>query len=235
MHHDPEQLAARFLDGAMRRPERWRFERHLVECSDCWAQVQRARDGRNAAESLRVVAPARVRDRIRAIPELAEAAEPLVPRSHRRMPLLVAAIVTALVAVVVAVAIRDDADPGQEAVTEVAAAYRETTAWAVSNAKPPMRLLSGLRWTQTETTAIDSDRVLGFRYSDGRGNSVLVIQRDGAFETPPQAQSVRGGEWVTEVDGVTVFCTHLANSVLVVGDEPDLVAKAARTLTEHES
>jgi hypothetical protein len=109
------------------------------------------------------------------------------------------------------------------------------TAWAVSTTAPPVRALAGLHWTESRVTAIDDDRVLEFRYGAEDGRSVLVVQRDGSFATPPTAQPVRGGEWVTELDGVTVFCTHLPDSVLVVGSEPDLVARAARTLTERES
>jgi hypothetical protein len=79
------------------------------------------------------------------------------------------------------------------------------------------------------------DRVLSFRYAAGDGASVLVVRRDGSFATPSTAQPVRGGDWVTEVDGVTVFCTHLPGTVLVLGSEASLVTKAARSLTERES
>ncbi len=234
MRHEPERLATRFLDGRMRRPERWRYERHLVECADCWTQVQQARAGRSAAESLRIVAPARIRERVRAIPDLDAGTDHLVPGRDRRTLVLTA--VAVLVALVLSIVVtRDDGDRPTDAVAEVAAAYRDTTGWAVSTAAPPVRALVGLRWTETRVTAIDDDRVIGFRYAAGDGAAVLVVQRDGSFTTPSTAHPVRGGEWVTEVDGVTVFCTHLPDSVLVVGSEPHLVAKAARNLTHRES
>jgi hypothetical protein len=236
MRHDPEHLATRFLDGQMRRPERWRYERHLVECAECWTHVQRARAGRSAAEALREVAPARARERVRAVPDL-DAPEPPERRQLRQRPLVIA-VATILVAVIVGVATHGDRSRdavATEALAQVTAAYHDGTAWAASAIGPPVERLSGLRWVDTRVTAIDDDRVVGFRYIDGAGKAVLVVQRDGSFATPPDAHPVRGGEWVTELDGVTVFCTHLPASVLVVGAEPDLVARAARTLTEEGS
>jgi anti-sigma factor RsiW len=233
MRHDPEQLAARFLDGQMRRPERWRYERHLVECAECWTHVQRARAGRSAAESLREVAPARAREGVRAVPEL-DAPDPPVRRRPRQRPLVVA-VAAILAAVTIGVVTHDDRSReavATEALTRVADAYRDSTAWAASAVAPPVERLGGLRWVGTRVTAIDDDRVLAFRYTDG-AEAVLVVQRDGAFAIPPDADPVPGGEWVTDVDGVTVFCTHLPESVLVVGAQPGLVARAAHTLTEE--
>jgi hypothetical protein len=234
VRHEPERLAARFLDGRMRRPERWRFERHLVECTSCWAQVQQARAGRSAAESLRAVAPARVRERVRAVPDLDAGEVRPVPRRRPTTFVLTAAVVLAALVLGVLVT-RDDGDQAEDAVAEVVAAYRDTTAWTVSTAAPPVRALAGLHWTESRVTAIGDDRVLGYRYVSGGGASVLVVQRDGSFAIPPAAQPVRGGEWVTEIDGVTVFCTHLPGSVLVVGAESDVVEMAAHTLTEKGS
>jgi hypothetical protein len=234
VRHEPERLAARFLDGQMRRPERWRFERHLVECAVCWNHVQQARAGRSAAESLRVVAPSRTRERVRAVPEIDAGAEGSASRRHPA-PFVLSAVAV-LVALVLSVLVtQDDGDRAEDTVAEVVAAYRDTTAWATSTAAPPVRALAGLRWVESRVTAIDDDRVLGFRYAAGSGASVLVVEHGGSFATPPTARPVRGGEWVTEVGGVTVFCTHLPGAVLVVGSEPGLVAKAARSLTERES
>jgi hypothetical protein len=235
MRHDPERLAARFLDGQMRRTERWRYERHLVECAECWTQIQSARAGRSAAESLREVAPARVRERVRAVPDL-DGPEPTVRRRHRPMPLLaaaaaVAAVLAALVVGVVTYGDRSRNEVAADAMAQVVAAYPDSGAWAASATAPPVERLSGLRWVETHVTSIDDDRVLGFRYTDGAGQTVLVVQRDGTFATPPDAHPVPGGEWVTDVDGLTVFCTHPPESVLVVGAEPELVASAAHALT----
>jgi hypothetical protein len=230
MRHDPERLAARFLDGQMRRHERWRYERHLVECAECWTHVQSARAGRSAAESLREVAPARVRERVRAVPGLDGPAPP-ERRRRRPMPLLVAAAVLAALFVgVVTYGDRSRDEVAAEAIAQVAAAYHDGSTWAASATAPPVKRLTGLRWDETRITTIDDDRVIGFRYTDGAGKTVLVVQRDGTFAAPPDAHSVRGGEWATAVDGVTVFCTHPPESVLVVGAEPDLVASAARAL-----
>lgn len=232
MRHDPERLAARFLDGQMRRPERWRYERHMVECGECWTQVRQARAGRSAVESLRKVAPAHVRERVRAIPELGDD-DPDVPRRLRPATPLLLAMAAIIVALVVSVVARGDGDRANaSAMGQVAAAYRDGTAWAVSAAAPPTRVLAGLRWVETRVSTIEDDRVLGYRYTDGHGATVLVVRREGRFESPSDAEPIAGADWTVDVDGVTVVCTHPPEPVLVVGVESDLVARAARTLTE---
>lgn len=65
--HRPELNAALYLAGELgRRARRW-FERHLLECEDCWREVALARLGRRAAEELREMAPAGLRDDVRAV------------------------------------------------------------------------------------------------------------------------------------------------------------------------
>jgi anti-sigma factor RsiW len=76
--HQPELNASLYLAGELgRRTRRW-FERHLLECEDCWREVTLGRLGRRLAEELREVAPSRLRDDVRA----AVAAAP-VPRRRR--------------------------------------------------------------------------------------------------------------------------------------------------------
>jgi anti-sigma factor RsiW len=73
MAHDPAGLAAAYLGGELGRRQRERYERHLLECEHCWWEVQTARRGRELAESLRELAPQRLRERIRATVETAPA------------------------------------------------------------------------------------------------------------------------------------------------------------------
>jgi anti-sigma factor RsiW len=76
--HQPELNASLYLAGELgRRTRRW-FERHLLECEDCWREVTLGRLGRRLAEELREIAPSKLRDDVRA----AVAAAP-VPRRRR--------------------------------------------------------------------------------------------------------------------------------------------------------
>jgi anti-sigma factor RsiW len=64
--HEPELNAALYLAGELgRRARRW-FERHLLECEDCWREVTLGRLGRRVAEELREMAPMRLREEVRA-------------------------------------------------------------------------------------------------------------------------------------------------------------------------
>lgn len=64
--HDPERNAAEYVTGELpRRARRW-FEAHLLHCEDCWREVLLGRLGRRIAEEARELAPAGLRDRVRA-------------------------------------------------------------------------------------------------------------------------------------------------------------------------
>jgi len=65
-HHDPERDAAEYVSGELSgRARRW-FERHILDCEDCWREVLVGRFGRRVAEDAREHVPAGLRDRIRA-------------------------------------------------------------------------------------------------------------------------------------------------------------------------
>jgi Putative zinc-finger len=64
--HDPERLSAEYVSGEMPgRVRRW-FERHLLDCDDCWREVVLGRFGRRIAEDAREPVPVGLRDRVRA-------------------------------------------------------------------------------------------------------------------------------------------------------------------------
>ncbi len=69
--HEPELNAALYLGGELgRRARRW-FERHLLECEDCWREVALGRLGRRVAEELREIAPPRLREEVRSAVSMA--------------------------------------------------------------------------------------------------------------------------------------------------------------------
>ncbi|HEY8116435.1 MAG TPA: zf-HC2 domain-containing protein [Actinomycetota bacterium] len=64
--HDPERDSAEYVSGELSvRARRW-FERHLLDCDDCWREVLLGRFGRRIAEDAREPAPVGLRDRVRA-------------------------------------------------------------------------------------------------------------------------------------------------------------------------
>src|SRR6266536_375546 len=123
MRHDPDRLAAEFLSGDLAGARRRLVERHLLDCDECWWEVAQARQGRHAAEALRLVTPPQVRDRIRAVVDLdspiprsgrtsgtvpSAAARRVLARPHLRWlprPALAAALLTLSTAVVAAMVV----------------------------------------------------------------------------------------------------------------------------------
>jgi hypothetical protein len=64
--HDVERNAAEYVSGELSlRTRRW-FERHLLDCEDCWREVLLGRFGRRVAEDARESVPVGLRDRVRA-------------------------------------------------------------------------------------------------------------------------------------------------------------------------
>ena len=64
--HDPEGNAAEYVSGELSgRARRW-FERHILDCEDCWREVLLGRFGRRVGEDARELVPAGLRDRVRA-------------------------------------------------------------------------------------------------------------------------------------------------------------------------
>ena len=64
--HDAERNAAEYVSGELsHRTRRW-FERHLLDCEDCWREVLLGRFGRRVAEDAREPGPVGLRDRVRA-------------------------------------------------------------------------------------------------------------------------------------------------------------------------
>ena len=65
-NHDPERNASEYVTGELsRRVAHW-FEAHLLECDECWREVWFARLGRRLAERGRELAPAGLREDVRA-------------------------------------------------------------------------------------------------------------------------------------------------------------------------
>src|SRR2546426_6077401 len=88
-NHDPETAAAHYLSGNPRARARRRFEEHLLECEECWAEVVLAREGRRLAESARELAPPGLRENVRAAVSLAASAAP-APRRPQLAAMVVA-------------------------------------------------------------------------------------------------------------------------------------------------
>jgi Putative zinc-finger len=226
MRHDPERMAAAYLAGGLHRRQRERFEAHILECDDCWREVGLGRRGRELAESMRQVAPQRLRERVRAT----VAATPPTRRARRRGVL---AATMALLAAVVAGGLLLAQRPTQPpAIAAAVASYRAGgPAWTGAATPPTARWLGDLRWHASGRGEIAGLPVLAHTYQDAAGHRVVLLRADRVF---PEAAGARpmpdGATWIAEVDGVVLFCADRPAPSLVVGQDRAEVLLAAQRL-----
>jgi hypothetical protein len=242
MAHDPAALAAAYLSGELRRRRRERYERHLLECEDCWREVQTARRGRALAESVRELAPQRLRERVRATVEVAPLSGRPWPRwpgataapSGRRRMLAAGVALVALLALV-AGGLLDRARPGQPAVIAAAvASYQAGNRWAPTTARPPARRLGDLELRRSGQGTLGGLPVTAFVYQDQAGHRVTLLRASRSF---PMAAGARhqptAAVWLAEVDQVVVLCADRPWPSLVVGQDRAEVLLAADRLGLH--
>jgi predicted anti-sigma-YlaC factor YlaD len=228
MGHDPQRVAAAYLGGELGRRRRERFEAHLMECEDCWGEVQAARRGRELVESVREVAPHHLRDRVRATVEA-------TPAGRRRWAvgwagLAAAVTVAAVLASGLLVADRQPTQPA--AIAAAVAGYREGgTTWSGPAGQPPARQLGDLHWRGSGRGTLGGMPVVAHTYQDAAGHRVVLLQADRSFPTAIGAHHPVGSEtWMTEVDGVVLFCADRPAPSLVLGQDRAKVLVAAARL-----
>lgn len=225
MRHDAERDAAAYLGGVMRARTRRRFEGHLVDCEDCWREVNDARIGRSIAESARELAPQNLREMVRA-------AVAAVPQRRRRLrlPILGASLAVALLAAgVFAVSMDHQPAPIVRAVADFHE-VRMPGAAAPSVAAPD---LSGIDLTLTSATAGDLDGVVvdAYTYRDPNGRRLLLYLSDTEFPLAAGARrSVADGPWRASIDDLELLCSDEPHSLLALSDDPALLGDLATAL-----
>jgi hypothetical protein len=226
MRHDPERSAAAYLAGGLHRRARERFEAHILACDDCWREVGLGRRGRALAESMREVAPQRLRERVRAT----VAATPLPRRPGRRRG-VVAAMVAVLVVTTggVLLAQRPTQPP---AIAAAVAGYRAgVSAWTRGVEPPPARRLGDLTWHASGRGELAGLPVRAHTYQDAAGHRVVLLRADRRFPEAAGARLMPGeATWIAEVDGVVLLCADRPAPSLVVGQDRAEVLLAARRL-----
>jgi hypothetical protein len=227
MRHDPEGRAAAYLGGELRRRQREQFEAHLLGCDDCWGQVVLGRRGRALAESLREVAPQRLRERVRATVEIT----PQGSRGASRRGALTATV--AVLAVVVAGGLRLAQGTTQPpAIAAAVASYRAGASVSAGAPEvPPARRLGDLQWRGSGRGEMAGIPVVAHSYQDAAGHRVVLLRTDRLF---PEAVGARhtqdGATWIAEVDGVVLVCAERPAPSLVVGQDRAEVLLAVRRL-----
>lgn len=232
MRHDPERATAAYLAGDLGRRGRARFERHLLDCEDCWRETHAARTGRLLAESLREAAPPTVRERIRGIAAL----PPPEPAPSRTAPLWwpYLLVATAAAVAVLLVLIAPWNMPTQPAsLTAATDLYRTGTPPATSTeGPPPARSIASYHWQGTTQRELAGLPATIHTYTDPAGQRLLVISSPHRFPRALDAREINPApSWIATVDGATLLCADQPDiSWLAVAATPDDALTAGRNL-----
>jgi anti-sigma factor RsiW len=233
--HDPERDVAAYVSGELSPRDLHDFEAHLLECEECWREVQLNREGRRLAERAREAAPARLREDVRAAVTLSGYGS----RSRRRRlavaPLGAVALVVAVTLTVVSLRPSDAQPP------EIAAALTSYRSHEMPH-RPPERVApdlaaAGLQLVGGSAMRLGSTPVDVFAYRVPSGGRVLLFLSSSIF---PEAigATQRGGMaqgWTAQADGVSLFCGSRPMSYLLVGTDPALLQRIERALTTEVS
>ncbi|MGP3919822.1 hypothetical protein [Nonomuraea sp. 10N515B] len=235
MRHDPERDSAAYLADELGMFARLRFERHMLDCDDCWQEANTARQGRMLAESLREVAPPSTRERIRAVAECVE-----FPTSPpMRWPYLLAAgaaVLIVLAAVLVPLATErgpTETDRGSPAPLTVAAKLMESDTLSLSpEPAPAAKHIGAYDWRGTAQRDVGGLPATIYSYTDPAGRRMLVLASPQAF---PRAEGARDIEpapsWLATVNGASLLCADRNGvSWLAVATDDATAMTAGRTL-----
>ena len=241
MSHQPDQLAAAYLDG-MRARARRRYEQHLLDCEACWREVSLARQGRGLAERVTDAAPPGTREAIRAaVTAAATEDQPAADRRRRRRLVLAAGFLAALLALGGGLTAwrpwQTTTANTTTADTTVAAAVASFRAdrlpgTAVPAQQPPDLAPLGLHLIGASTGTLNGTPVTVFAYRGDTGTRLDLYRGTRPIPETDQAQELDGTEnaWRTELSGVTVICGPQDHTELLLGANPQLVHAAGTLL-----
>lgn len=202
---DGERLVA-FLAGDLSTREADAVDTHLLECYECWSAVSADTIGRTAAEALREVAPAGVRDRVRLSISVAPTRRlrRSWPRRTATSLTVIAVVCVALTAGVVVTSSRPNPDTLAVIVGRVSTATVTASAHRTGHAS--IRV---------------AGRELRVEEYDLDGGRVLVAYDTQPFPMPADARAATpriNSPWSAPVDGWNVRCFNEPRPALLVSD-----------------
>lgn len=228
MKHDSEKGAATYLSGEMSRRLRKAFERHILECEDCWSEVDIARRGRSLAEEGRDLVPQPLRERVRTA-----VAATTPPRKRWGLrPLAISGVVAVAItaSLVTLQSPPQEQNQPEEIAVLVADFKKEVSVGEAAPRQLPERL-GDLRLRESKVGRVQGVAVTAHSYVDPAGHEVVVYQAAEAFPVAHGAEHAPGGEtWTARVNGAVLYCADHPLPSLVVGDDEKEVALAADEL-----
>lgn len=241
MTHQPDLLAAAYLDGLRAGPER-RYEQHLLECEACWREVSLARLGRGLAERITDVARPGTRESIRAaVTAAATENRSVAYRRHRRRPVLVSSLLAVLLVLGGGLAAwrpwqtnTSSTTASRSMLALAVASFRadRLPGTAVPAEQPPDLSALGLRLVGASTGMLTGTPVTVFAYRDSAGTRLDLYRGTRPIPETDAAQELDGTEkaWRTDLAGVTVICGPQDHTELLLSSDPQLVHAAGTLL-----
>jgi hypothetical protein len=225
VRHEPERTAAAYLAGNLSRRRKRLFEEHILECEDCWREVEAGRRGRAVAEAARELAPQSLRERVRA--SVASLENESTPRLWPRQTVLVSVALAALV--VFALGQLRSSQP--ETIDAILTSFAEDERIGAPEDATLPRRLGDLELSSVSLGEIGGMEVVVHSYEDPAGHRVDVYQSSEPFPTAAGADhSIDGRTWRANSDGLVLFCADEPTPSLVVGDDGRELALAVDRL-----
>ncbi|MDQ3956356.1 MAG: zf-HC2 domain-containing protein [Actinomycetota bacterium] len=222
MRHDPERNAAAYLGGLLSGRKRRQFESHIVECEDCWHEVDAGRKGRAVAESGRELAPQVLRERVRA------AVESVTPRPKRRWAFGAVALAAAVGAGSLYWMNLPDQPEPIEAVLATFADER-SVGYRIEPTLP--NRLGDLTLAHARAGQFDGLSTRSHYYVDRAGHDVVVHEAESEWPVALGAEhDSESHTWEATADDLTLFCASDPAPFLIVGDDAGAVHLAAAAL-----
>lgn len=230
---DPEVDAAAYVSGHMSSDRRRRFEEHLVDCEPCWEEVRADREGRRLADVAREVAPAGLRDAVRA------SVTGSVPGARTRLvlPRLVALAAAFALAATLGIYVGASRSSGEPSALQAAMdVYHADGVSGLGLDHAPDLGAVGLRLTGSERMALDGIPVEAFSYRSRAGTSLSLFMADAPF---PRAREASSGTsdptaWEAEHDGVGMMSGSQPSAFLVVTSDHALMERFAGGLSSGQ-
>lgn len=232
MTHEPERDAALFLAGELEPTAHESFSRHLLSCGTCRQEVELARVGRALAESTRSVAPAQLRDDVRALVAAQSWARPVRPRARRHLLTAAAAVMLLLAGVAAVLPGRSEREPLPVRMALEDFAARELPGRDLPRGNTPDLSQARLVPAGAGAGSYAGLAVTAFAYQGPGGRRMVVYASDRPFPEAVGAHPLTAGAdvWVAERDGVSLLCARRPYALLLVGTDRQLVRAAAAAL-----
>jgi anti-sigma factor RsiW len=225
MAHDLVEIAA-YVARELPVEQRAQFERHLLVCEDCAAEVELGERGRQLAGLGREAAPAGLHYRVAALAN---------QRRHWYRRPTAMAVAAAAAAVLAGGAAATLAVPGAPPVAIGAAAAEFRARQLPGDIAPagpvPNLAALGLSPVAAGVGELAGQNVTAYTYRDSHGHRLVVYTSQRPFATPAEAEEYGGDDaWVTRLGGVSVLCGRAPHRTMIVGQDATQVSDAARYL-----